>query len=136
MVATVTYGIVLSVIKEPASGLGAPAPWMRIAFPVAGALALLLSIGWTRSRVPDGQPREGGTLPAPGEFVTASIIGMAIAEAAAVLGFIWCFWSGTGWREYLPFGLGALLALALVSLPRGFGYWAAWESSVASRGGR
>ena len=136
MLAMVWYPVVLFMVREPASGLGVPASWMRLAFPLAGALALLLSIGWTRSRVPDGQPREDGTLPTPAEFSQASIVGMAMAEASAVLGFIWCLWSGNGWREYLPFGLGSLLALALVSLPRGLAYWSAWESRGAARGPR
>ena len=135
MLATVTYAVVLA-LRTPATGLGTPEPWMRFAFPGAGALALLLSIAWTRSRVPDGAPRDGGALPAPAEFSTASIVGMAMAEASAVLGFTWCVLSGNGWREYLPFGLGTLLVLTLICVPRGLAYWTAWESSVASRGPR
>lgn len=119
-----------------------PAPsTLRTVFYVVAVLGLLASIAWTRSRLeppgdspgdlPSGTPR-----PSMERFMTASVIAMTLAETSAVLGFALVFMGLGTAAEYLSFGAGTFLVLALVILPRGLRYWGDWQSFEESRAGR
>ena len=105
---------------------------LRAAFYVAAASSLLASIAWTRSRLepPAGDPGE----PPPREpqppipqFMTASVVAMALAEGSSVLGFVLVCCGAGSPAEYLAFGAGTFLVLALVILPRGLRYWSGFS---------
>ncbi len=112
---------------------------LRTVFYVAAALTLLGAIAWARSRLEpaleaESMPSSSPQPPIP-QFVTASVVAMALAEASSVLGFV-LVCSGAGAApEYLAFGAGTFLVLALVILPRGLRYWGSWESRPGSRDG-
>jgi hypothetical protein len=104
---------------------------LRIALYAAAALTLLASIAWTRSRLePPGDtesmPSSSPQPPMP-QFITASVVAMALAEASSVLGFVLVCTGAGAAAEYLAFGAGTFLVLALVILPRGLKYWGSFS---------
>lgn len=134
--AVAIYPIVLvfarqGVAAPPPGSRPAPAIWMP--FAVAAMLALMFSMNWMRHRMPYPDSDSATPLPGVAEFMKGSIVGMAAAEAASVIGFLWCLYSGAAWRDYVPFGAGSLLVLLLVCLPRGQAYWTAREAADAAR---
>jgi hypothetical protein len=58
---------------------------------------------------------------------------MALAELSATVGFALVVARICTAAEYLAFGAGSFLVLALVILPRGLRYWASWQSYDESR---
>lgn len=133
----ILYRVVLGLLgPQPAPP---DASTLRTVFYVAAALTLLGSIAWTRRRLEppadtESMPSSSPQPPIP-QFMTASVVAMALAEAASVLGFVLvCSGAGAA-AEYLAFGAGTFLVLALVILPRGLRYWGAWESEPGSRDG-
>jgi len=126
----ILYRVVLGLLGPQPSPSGAST--LRTALYAAAALTLLGSIAWTRSRLePPAESGMPSPTPAPQppmpQFMTASIVAMALAEASSVLGFVLvCSGAGAA-AEYLAFGAGTFLVLALVILPRGLKYWGAFS---------
>lgn len=92
------------------------------------ALAELVLGAFVLSRAPragsGGLPAllAGAELATPQAFQTASVIGMALAEACAILGFVLVFVGGPVYM-YVPFGAASVAVMLAVGLPAGLGYW-------------
>jgi hypothetical protein len=131
------YRIVMALI--PPQTLAANGSTIRIAFYILAPLSLILSIVWTRTRLEPAADSSGSTeppQPPPERFLGLSIIAMAQAEMSAIMGFVLYFMGAIAPAEYLAFGAGTFLVLALVILPRGLAYWGAWQTYEESGSGR
>jgi hypothetical protein len=131
--AVVLYGFVAySLAASRTSVAENPLP-VPLAYAIAGA-ALLAAVIWVRVRlsVPRSDTLSGGPPSASYALLTAarfkveSLVAMALAEVAAVVGFARVA-LGAPWTEYLPFGLASFLVLVAVVLPAGLSYWSEWE---------
>lgn len=71
-------------------------------------------------------------LASPSAFVAVTIVGCALVEACAILGFVLVF-LGAPATNFVPFGLAAIGAMLGVALPTGLRYWG--ERGRASAGG-
>lgn len=127
-VATLTYGFVLWFMLSSRAGATplAVSPVIRIVLLTLAGLALLGAVAWTRLRLTpaaEGGAGEAGGL-APGAstaglllaFQRDVIIALALAETAAVLGFVLGFLGGS-LRDYLYTGIPSLAVMALVIIP-------------------
>ncbi len=76
----------------------------------------------------------GDAPPPPRVFQVAWIIGAAMVEACAIMGFVLIF-LGAPLTNYLPFGLASLAVMLGVGLPTGLRYWSEWEQAQARGGG-
>lgn len=130
----VLYRVVLALLPLPA-GVTHPSA-LRTALYVGAAAALLMSIAWTRKALePPASDPGGFPGPALPRFMAASVVAMALAEAAAALGFVLVASGAGSPAEYLAFGAGGFLVLALVILPRGLRYWSAWAAADGANAG-
>jgi hypothetical protein len=137
-VACVVYGVLIVLMRAQgavpaATGKAPPA----ILFLGAALLAIVASMLWTRlglrrglDRALDAQP--SAPLLEPGVFQVRSMISLALAEAAAIVGFVQAMgWGGTV-QDYVPFGAVAMVVIVLDVMPLGLRYWSAWESRPQS----
>lgn len=124
--APVVYYFVAGAVAE-----GIPdSPVYAMLLPAFGMLAAVeLALGaFVLSRAPragsGGLPAllAGAELATPQAFQTASVIGMALAEACAILGFVLVFVGGPVYM-YVPFGAASVAVMLAVGLPAGLGYW-------------
>lgn len=130
-VATLTYGFVLWFMLSSRAGATplAVSPVIRIVLLTLAGLALLGAVAWTRLRLTPAA--EGGAGEVGGGFGSGAsrssaglllafqrdvIIALALAETAAVLGFVLGFLAGS-LRDYLYTGLPSLAVMALVIIP-------------------
>ena len=121
----VYYGVAGAV----AGGM-ADSPVYAALLPVFSVLALAeLALGaFVLSRAPragsGGLPAllAGAELATPQAFQTASVIGMALTEACAILGFVLVLVGGPLYM-YVPFGAASVAMMLAVGLPAGLGYW-------------
>jgi hypothetical protein len=112
----------------------------RLAFLVVAPLALAICIIWMRrvaSRAGSGRGAAGAepALQAPEAFQRDSVVGMALAETPAVLGFVLLF-LGARFADYLLFGAASLAAQFLVVLPAANHYWSEWERRQGGGAGK
>lgn len=127
-IATLTYGFVLWFMLSSRAGATplAVSPLIRVVLLTLAGLALLGAVAWTRLRLTPAA--EGGAGEAGGPASGAStaglllafqrdvIIALALAETAAVLGFVLGFLGGS-LRDYLYTGIPSLAVMALVIIP-------------------
>jgi F0F1-type ATP synthase membrane subunit c/vacuolar-type H+-ATPase subunit K len=73
-------------------------------------------------------------LATPGDFTYRFIVGAALIETSAVLGFVLVM-MGAPLADYLPFGAGTLLMMTVVALPTGLRYWSERERAGPGRSG-
>lgn len=132
--APVAYYFVAGAVAE-----GIPdSPVYAMLLPVFSALALaeLVLGAFVLSRAPragaGGLPAllAGAELATPRAFQAASVIGMALAEACAILGFVLVFVGGPVYM-YVPFGAATVSVMLAVALPSGLGYWREREQADA-----
>ncbi len=141
-IACVIYAFVLyMILRTPSATPALPAsPAARVAFWCAAAVALVASMLWThlRLRVPIGRALRSepdATLPGTVEFQTASIVSLALAEAACVFGFVEGILFRTPLPDYVPFGIAGLAVIVFDIVPLGLSYWTAWENRQRDRQG-
>ncbi len=102
---------------------------MRLPVSLMAVVCLLVSVIWSQLRlaVHVESVAQSGDLPSPQRFVTYSVIALAFAEACAVFGLI-LFFLGAPFNELLMFIVPSAVVMLFVILPKGAGYWRAWES--------
>jgi len=133
--ATVIYVIVLNTYlstgEPPVAAADRPLP--RALFWSAAVAFLLASMLWTQLRVRG--PIDAATsmqppapLFEPAEFQVRSIVALALAEVACILGFVQSMMYRAPLREYLPFGAATLLVIVLDIIPAGLRYWSSREA--------
>lgn len=129
--ACVMYGVMIVILGPGSSPPRVGTTSTRIVFWVIAALMLAASVLGTRLRLraPVRRAAESGeALPQPADFQVASLIMLALAESASVLGFAKGFLFGMSLRDYIPFGVASFAVMTLVVIPAGLAYWDAWES--------
>ena len=100
----------------------------RLLFWAGAAVALIASVTWTqlRLRAPIRNATEAvppGELMEPTTFQVLSMVSLALAEAACILGFVQAFLYRTPVRDYVPFGLASLVVIVADTIPVGLRYW-------------
>lgn len=106
-----------------------------VLFYAASAACLFASMAWTRWRVrplvplpPETPPEEPPPTPDATRFQQQSLVSLALAEAAAVVGFVHGFVTNSGILDYLPYAAGALAVMWFDVLPLGLRFWRQVES--------
>lgn len=62
-------------------------------------------------------------LPTPADFQVRSIVSLVLAEVACILGFVQSYFFHAPLMDYVPFGVAAVLVIALDIIPLGLEYW-------------
>lgn len=134
------YGLVITMLPgttpiPPIFYNPVPRPFFWL---VAGA-AVVASIAWThvRLRVPMDAATDTPSraqLLAPAEFQRRSIVSLALAEVACIVGLVEAMLYKTvmyrtpALVEFLPFAGATMLVVALDVVPLGLKYWSAWAA--------
>jgi F0F1-type ATP synthase membrane subunit c/vacuolar-type H+-ATPase subunit K len=135
--AVVLYALILWMIGRTGASAPATASVPRVAFSIAAAACLFASMAWTRMRLrPQVRIEAEVTEPVPppdaGRFGRDSIVSLALAETAAIVGFAQGFLLHNGVVAYLPFAVGTLAIMLFDVLPLGLRFWRQMENDRGS----
>lgn len=125
--ATVVYAVFAFTTLPPGAGSRLPEP-LGTMLPVVAAVDLLAAIAWTKFGWRGTRAGDGAALVPPERFMQYSVVSLALAESAAIIGFVQVT-AGARPMLYLPYGAAALLVIALVIAPAGLGYWSDREAA-------
>jgi F0F1-type ATP synthase membrane subunit c/vacuolar-type H+-ATPase subunit K len=134
VMAACLYALVITLLFASGPPPAAPdTPLPRALFWSAAAAFVVASMLWTQLRVRAPIDQALSTQPpAPlftvAEFQARSIISLALAEAACVVGFVQAMMYHAPVRDYLPFGAATVLVIVLDVIPTGLRYWSSRDA--------
>ncbi len=131
MAALVVYGGMLLVFRFSAlmSAPAAPEPMLRSILLAMGAALLAGSVAWTFTMLPSApaEAHDATSLEAEGRrFLGRSLVASGLAEAGGLAGCTLALLGGTLVESMGLLG-ASLIVQASILLPRGEGFWRAWE---------
>jgi hypothetical protein len=130
----VVYIVVIQTLLASGPPPVAPdAPVPRALFRGAAAGFVVASMLWTQLRLRSPIRQAASSVPpgqlfGPAEFQLRSVVSLALAEVACVLGFVQALMFRAPLRDYFPFGAATVLVVVLDIIPVGLRYWSSREA--------